>query len=122
MLEKTLYDYLNTALSVPAYMERPANPPAKFVLIERTGGTGDELVMQATIAVQSIASSMYGAAMLDRKVIAAMRLAQELENIGSVKLVDDYNFTNRYQSDRDEYRYQAVFTVTYYEGDIENGE
>ena len=33
MIELTVLDYLNEALSVPVKMEMPANPPEKLVVI-----------------------------------------------------------------------------------------
>lgn len=114
MLEKTLYDYLNSKLSVPAYLERPASPPEKFVVIERTGGTEDNQIKTATIAVQSIAQSLYDAVTLNEEAMEAMEDAAELDSIGSVRLASFYNFTGRAEADRDEHRYQAIFTITHY--------
>ena len=37
MIEKTILDYLAGALDVPCCMERPADAPVSFVLLEKTG-------------------------------------------------------------------------------------
>lgn len=117
MLEKILYDYLKAdgVLSVPVYLERPKNPPASFVLLERTGGSGDEKLMQGIFAVQSIAPSLYETVALNEEVIEAVLNADDLDEIGSVRLNDFYNFTHRNKGDRDEHRYQAIFDITYYD-------
>lgn len=116
MLEKTLYDYLNASgtLSVPAYLERPASPPEKFVIIERTGGNRENGIDTATIAIQSIAPSLYEAVQLNEEVIEALFNAPELDEIGGIRLNSYYNFTSREQADRNEYRYQSIFLITHY--------
>ena len=114
MIEKVLFDYLNSKLDVPVYLERPANPPEKFVVIERTGGKQEDLINRATIAVQSIARTLYETVGLSDMVIMAMNDAICLPEIGSVYLNSVYNFTNKNQTDRDEHRYQSVWEITYY--------
>ena len=37
MIEKTILDHLSAALDAPCYMERPADAPDRFVLLEKTG-------------------------------------------------------------------------------------
>lgn len=111
MIEKYLYDYLNSVLNVPVYMERPADCPKTFVLFERTGGNIRDHVKHATIAVQSYASSMYGAMSLNEEVVSFMEDAITVQEITSVKVNGYYNYTN---TQTKEYRYQAVFEITYY--------
>lgn len=112
MIEKMLLDYLGGALSVPVYMERPENPPLKFVLLEKTGSGEINHIQTATIAAQSYAPSMYEAAALSREVVIAMREAVTVTNISRAALNSEYNFTD---TSKKEYRYQAVFDVTYHE-------
>lgn len=112
MIEKVLYDYLNSALTVPAYMERPAeNCPDSFILVEKTGGSRANQIQRSTIAVQSYAPTLYQAATLNETVKQAMLDAVELSDIGAVRLNSDYNFSN---TARKEHRYQAVFEITHY--------
>lgn len=114
MIEKIIYDYLNSltdSLGVPAYLERPKNSPDLFVLIEKTGSSQVNKIKSATIAIQSYAPGLYAAASLNEAVKAAMENAVDLPDIGAVRLNGDYNFTN---TSRKEYRYQAVFEITYY--------
>lgn len=111
MIEKILLDYLGQNLSVPVFMERPANPPSKYVLIEKTGSSKQNRICAATIAVQSYAPSLYEAAELNETVKAATENAVELNQICRVSLNSDYNFTNTAMK---QYRYQAVFDITHY--------
>lgn len=111
MIEKYLKDYLNDALSVPAYLERPADCPDSFVIIERTGSLNREKIGGATIAIQSHAPSMYETVCLNEEVLEAMEDAITVNEITSCRLNTSYNFTN---PNTKEYRYQAVFELTYY--------
>lgn len=112
MIEKVLYDYLNSTLDVPVYMERPkTNVPDAFILLEKTGGSISNQIKRSTIAVQSYAPSLYEAASLNETAKNAVFSALELPEIGAVRLNNDYNFSN---TARKEHRYQAVFEITHY--------
>lgn len=112
MIEKVLYDYLNNELSVPAYMELPADGyPSSYILIEKTGSSRENHIERATIAIQSIAPTLYEAACLNQDVKDALDNAVELGAIASVRLNSDYNYTDQ---QKHEYRYQAVFDIVHY--------
>ena len=53
---------------------------------------------------------MYKAAELNEKVKAAMERLIELDSVSKCELNTDYNFTD---TDKKQYRYQAVFDVVY---------
>lgn len=110
MIEKTVLDYLNNELSVPVYMEKPADPPAEYVLIEKTGGGMENCIFTATLAVQSIAASLYRAALLNDTVIDAMLSIWKYQDISRSHLNSNYNFTDTRTK---EYRYQAVFDLVF---------
>ena len=112
MIEKIIIEYLNANLEdVKAYMERPKDPGKQYILIEKTGTHEENHIRHSTIAIQSIAPSLYGAASLDEDVISLMMNAISMDDISSVKLNSDYNFTNW---ESKQYRYQAVFDITHY--------
>lgn len=111
MIEEILLNYLAGALSVPAYMETPAQPPETYVLLEKTGSGRTDYICQATVAVQSYAPTLYEAAVLNEQVKEAMGWAAALPDIVAVQLNSDYNFTDTAQK---RYRYQAVFDITHY--------
>ena len=113
MIETIVLDYLKGQLPVPVYLERPAAPPERYVLIEKTGGSRRNRLQSATLAIQSLAESLYQAALLNEAVKAAMEEAVSLPELSRAKLNSDYNFTD---TTTREYRYQAVYDVTYYEG------
>lgn len=111
MVEKTLLDYLNSKMSVPCYMERPEDPPDSYILIERTGARRTARnIMTGTFAIQSIAETLFTAAELNTELIQAMNDFDDITNISHVGLVSYYNYTN---PTTHEYRYQAVFEITY---------
>lgn len=110
MIEKILLDYLNNTLSVSAYMEKPANPPEKYVLLERTGGSSENYIKSATFALQSYADSLFDAATLNEEVKAAMDNIVVLNEVMSSELNSDYNFTD---TTKKQYRYQAVYDLFY---------
>ena len=114
MIEKTVIDYLNVI--APCYAERPHEAPAKpYIVIEKTGSTCENHIASATIAVQSFAQTLTGAAKLNDMVKEAMSNITALDSVSACKLNSDYNFTSTALK---AYRYQAVFILTYYEEEI----
>ena len=111
MIEKILIDYLTQELSVPVYLERPVDPPSRFVIIQKTGSTKFNHLCTATMAFQSYAETLYEAATLNVEVISAVENSITLPEISAAKLNSDYNFTNTAMK---QYRYQAVFNITHY--------
>ena len=110
MIETTVLNYLSAELAEPCYMEVPAEPPATFVVIDKTGSSRLNLVNEATLAIQSYAATKLQAAELNERVKSAMDNIITLADIGGVKLNSDYNFTN---TQTKKYRYQAVYVLTY---------
>ena len=111
MIETIVLDYLSEALSVPVSMEVPEDPPDQFVVIEKTGGGEENHIKSATLAIQSVADSLYQAAVLNEAVKAYMDGISDLDSIGRSSLNSDYNFTDTASK---RYRYQAVFDLIYY--------
>ncbi len=109
MIEKIILDYLSKNLSAPVSMEVQQGQ-TDFVVIEKTGSSTDNHIYSATIAVQSYGGTMYKAAELNEKVKAAMERLIELDSVSKCELNTDYNFTD---TDKKQYRYQAVFDVVY---------
>jgi hypothetical protein len=111
MIEKIIFNYLNSVLPVKAYLEEPEKPAKSYVLIEKTGSNRRNHVNRATIAVQSYAASMQKAAELNETVKTAMDNLINLPDIGASRLNSDYNFTDTATK---RYRYQAVYDITHY--------
>lgn len=112
MIETVLRDYLNQELSVPAYLEIPkAGAPSSYVTLERTGSGVTNHIKRATFAFQSVAPSLYEAAVLNEAVKEAMDNAVTLPEIARAHLNSDYNFTD---TEKHYYRYQAVYDIVHY--------
>lgn len=99
-------------LTTDLYFEIPADKPARFYLLEKTGETITDHINRATITIQSFAPSLYEAAELN-EIIKGIMLNELPDNveISRVSLNSDYNYTDAATK---QYRYQAVFVVTYY--------
>lgn len=110
MIEKIVLDFLNSK-GFSTYCEEENNMPKEYVLIDKTGGGGNSMIRNATIAIRSFSISKIGAAELNEKIIAAMLDITELGDICRCELNSDYDFTD---TQRKKYRYQAVFDITYY--------
>ena len=112
MIEKTLYDYLNSVLDEPVYMTFPDNAPLAFYVLEKTGGNRLDHIAYATFALQSYGGSLYETAAMNLVGINVMLDAVSLDSVSSVSLNSDYNFAD---TTRKRNRYQAVFNITHYE-------
>ena len=111
MIEPTVIEYLFDALGVPVSGGVPADPPATFVTVEKTGGRRVNRISASTLAIQSWAPSIAEAAALNDRVKAAMEGIVQLDSICSCELNTDYNYTD---STRNRCRYQGVFDVVHY--------
>lgn len=112
MIETVLLTYLNSyGLSATVYTEQPEVKPSAFFVIEKTGGALINQIAESDISIQSYAPTMYLAASMNEEIKEAMRNAIELDEISSVELNSDYNYTD---TDSKTYRYQAVFVITHY--------
>lgn len=111
MIEKIIRDYLNKEQSTPAYVEKQPDEKT-YYLIQKTGSKKENKINTATIAIQSYATSKYEAAKLNDILISIMDLAIKENNISSVELNSDYDYTD---TTTKEYRYQAVFNITYFD-------
>lgn len=110
MIEKILLDYLNEKLGVPVLMEVPENNIKRFVVLEKVGSSQTNHIPTATMAAQSYGPTLYDAAKLNELVKVAIESSIELNEISSVRLNSDYNFTN---TETKKYRYQALYVITY---------
>ena len=110
MIAKTLLDYLNEHLLVPAYME-PHEELTDYVLIDQTGSSRTNQITTTTLAVQSYGETLYKAMVLNDSVAAAMEGFLQLPQVARVELQTDYNFTN---TTTKQYRWQAVYLITHY--------
>ena len=111
MIEKIVRDYLKELVSVPVYIDVPANPADSYIVLERTGGGMEEHIRNAMVAIQSYSDSKLGAATLHETVLSVMPAIAEKDEIAACDINSEYNFTD---TTTKKYRYQAVFDIIYY--------
>lgn len=111
MIEEIIKNYLKTRLDVRVLLEYPDSNEERFVVIEKTGSSEADGVKSATIAIKSVADSLYKAAVLNKQVKGAMREIITLDEVSDVSVNSDYNNTDKQTK---QYRYQAVFSVCHY--------
>lgn len=113
LIEKTIATEMSNALECDVVFERDGQKPP-FVLVEKTGSSRSNHLDTSTFAFQSYGETMLDAIELNEEVKeAALDLINVLE-ISASKLLRDYNFTDTTTS---EYRYQAIFDITYMKGE-----
>ena len=112
MIETTILNHLMDTLEMnDVYMEVPEDPPASFIVVEKTGSSESNQIFDATFAVQSYGSSLLAAAMLNDNVKTAMKTLTEHSDVARCLLDTDYNYTD---TETKRYRYQAVYDITHY--------
>ena len=116
LIEATVISHLVTELKTAhVYAERPVNPPDEFYIIEKTSSDETNHIQAATVAVQSISrSSLLRAAQMSKDAERAMKTLISEPDVSRCKLNSAYNYTD---TETREYRYQAVFDITYMEGE-----
>ena len=111
MIEITVLEYLTSELSdIDILMEEPENPDASYVVMRKTGSDVENQIREATFAILSYGATLYEAAALNARVVAAMESAQPADGMFAAVLNSDYEYTN---TGTKQYRYQAIFEVYY---------
>lgn len=111
MIELIVRKYLVSKLDIPVVLEHQKDLPKRYILLEKTSGKRNNYLNSSTIAIQSYAESLLEAAKLNEKIKNIMFDLIEVDEVSKVDLNSDYNFTD---SETKQYRYQAVFDITYY--------
>ena len=111
MIEQIVIDYL--LQYVPTFAEAPEEPPAdgRYCIVEKTGGGATPGIRNATLAVRCHGKTLAEAAQLCEDVIGWMGGLAMLPEVSRCALNSSYNHTD---DRKKQYRYQAVFAVTYY--------
>lgn len=111
MIEKIVLNYLNDTTKIQTYTEKEENMPEEYFLIEKIGSSEENHIKQATIAIKSYSTSLYKAALLNEELKKIMKRIIELYEVSRCSLNSDYPYSD---TTRKEYRYQAVFDITYF--------
>lgn len=116
IIEEALISYLISRniddVNENIYAMTPKQPlPDNYIVIDKTGSQTRDQVTTATVAIQSIATeSLLKAARINEAVVSAMSEFPGYGNVFGVHLQTDYNFTNSLTK---QYRFQAVYEITY---------
>ena len=112
MIESLIISHLNNGLNgVQAHALIPNDRPGSFVVIERTGGNIENLIKQGMFVADCYGSTVLEAAQLCENVIELMMGLPEHKEVASVRLNSHYNDTD---TALHEYKYGALFEITYY--------
>lgn len=112
MIVETVINYLKSN-AVNSYGEKPIPPPVEYVIVEKTGSNDESILKRATIAIQSYADSLYNAARLNSHIKILMDdMPNRIDSVSKVSANSDYNFTD---TTKKQYRYQAIFDITYFD-------
>lgn len=112
MIELLLMDYLSEQTKTPCYLSVPENASGTFYVLEKTGGSHEEGISGATLAVQSYAPTVLEASRANSRAKMALLNADTLQQVIQCEWNTDYNFPD---TTRKRPRYQAVVEVSYYE-------
>jgi hypothetical protein len=112
MIEEIIIDYLGDQQTLPVYAELPVNPPAEYIVLQRTGGAEENLIREATVAVQAVTKeSRFRAAHLAEALRTTMLGIVARKEISHCSVnAGPYDFTD---STTKAYRYQTVYTLYY---------
>lgn len=112
MIEIILIDYLENAVGVSTYAEEPEDKTGEYLVIDKLSGTNTDHMPTASVAIQSYADSLLGAAQLNERMKAAMDEILDNDKIFYCRLNSDYNYTD---TTTKHYRYQAVYDLVYFD-------
>lgn len=107
-IEEAVISHLRTG-GLDAYADVPAERPASFVTVERTGGEASVRIDRPTVAVQAWGPSRHEACELMLAADALMRELTGNASVCRVKRGSMYNFPDESQA-----RYQAVYEIVSY--------
>lgn len=110
MIEIIIKEFLKKKLKVDVFLEHQEKEPKNFVIFEKVGSGKKNHINSATFAFQSYGSSLYEACKLNENLKEVVESMIILDEIASVKLNSDYNFTD---TETKKYRYQAVYEIKY---------
>lgn len=111
MIEQKILDYASSMLDVDVYMEFPAKPPLRFVVLKRTGEGRENHLEESLLIADSYAESLLEAAKLNAKVKTVLDELTVLDDISSAELSADYPAID---TENKKHRYQAVYKLNHY--------
>lgn len=111
MIEIQMMRYLEAKLpDIPVSLEEPEAPPAAYIVIEKTGSSAANRILEATFAIRSYGATLYDALLLNDRVKAAMEPMGPEDGVFCARLNTDYPYTDTATK---QHRYQAVYEIYY---------
>lgn len=111
MIEIIVKEFLEQRLAAPLFMEFPADPPDRFVVLKKGDSSRENYIDSAMLVADSYAESLLEAAKLNEQVKSALDALTELDTISSSRRGGDYP---AFDTKNKRYRYQAVQNITHY--------
>lgn len=112
MIEKTVLDYLDSALDVPVYLEQPKSKPNEYVLIKIISMGRVNYINNASFYLRSISTSLFNASKLNKDVMNAMDAIISEDSISASKIggmTQDIDTTTK------TYAYECVYNLVFTE-------
>lgn len=106
IIEEKIIQHLNSE-SMPAYAERPTNPPSRYILVEVLGKAETDRMTTARVSVKVYAETRYMVLTLAEDVLDSM-LA--MSGVYGVHLSGGNDYTNSLAK---EYAEELIFEITY---------
>lgn len=110
IIEEIVKKHLESKLSVPVKVKKEIGCKS-YVLIEKTGGSREDMLNSAILTAQSYGVNLLSAAELNEKVKEAMQSLTDNDMVSKCELNSDYHYPD---PDIKEERYQAVFQIRHY--------
>lgn len=110
IIEEIVKRHLESKLSVPVKVKKDVSCK-EYVLLEKTGGSREEMLNTAIITAQSYGVNLLGAAELSEAVKNAMKSLTDNDEVSKCELNSDYHYPD---PDIKAERYQAVFQIRHY--------
>ncbi len=110
IITEEVIQYLSDRIDVGVYAEKPQTDETRYIVVEKTGGSRQNMLQHDTVAIQSYAQSMLEANRLNEEVKEAMDEMNHMKKISASRYQTDYNFTD---ISTKEYRYQCIYEITH---------
>lgn len=113
MIETIILNYLSDSLEVPSYLNPPADKPDEYIRLRKSGSSGDKFIETAIFIFLSVSTiTLQNAAQINDSLKNALfDMPGIIAPVSRVELNSDGNFTD---TTTKEYRYQAIFEITYH--------
>lgn len=110
MILELVKKYLEENMNIPVHMEIPADPPKKYLTIQKLDGGKTNQVKAITLSIEAYDESKYKASMLSDKVEEQMESLGESDKVFSCKLGGGGDDTDSISK---KYRFETIWNIYY---------